>query len=94
MSNAADGHLGDWLPHKDNCRCEDCSLERAQRRIAALQRKLETAVEALKRVKSHCLLACEPLARDNDNMVVQDHRVFDAIFTVDAAISAAEEREG
>lgn len=36
MSNAADGYLGDWLPHKDNCRCTDCSLERAQQKIRTL----------------------------------------------------------
>lgn len=37
MANAADGYLGDWLPHKQSCRCTDCSLERAEKRIAALE---------------------------------------------------------
>ena len=38
MSNAADGYLGDWLPHKDKCRCDECSLGRE---VEAL--KLENA---------------------------------------------------
>ena len=36
MSNAADGYLGDWLPHKDNCRCDDCSLDRLRRKNVVL----------------------------------------------------------
>ena len=42
-ANAADGYLGDYLPHKANCRCEDCSLERAQERIAALEKLVSKA---------------------------------------------------
>lgn len=29
MSDAADGYLGDWLPHKESCRCADCLLDKA-----------------------------------------------------------------
>jgi len=39
MSNAADGYLGDWLPHKDSCRCSDCQLEKAQKSIARLEQE-------------------------------------------------------
>lgn len=46
-ANAADGYLGDYLPHKANCRCEDCSLERAQERIAALERLCQQQHEVL-----------------------------------------------
>lgn len=49
MSNAADGHLGDWLPHKDSCRCADCQLERAQRKNATLEAALRDRDAALRR---------------------------------------------
>ncbi len=40
MSNAADGYLGDWLPHKDKCRCTDFELERANTQIRILKAQL------------------------------------------------------
>ena len=39
-SDAADGYLGDWLPHKDKCRCTDCQLERVQAENASLREQL------------------------------------------------------
>lgn len=51
MSNAADGYLGDWLPHKSNCKCTDCQLERAQQRIARLEQRNKTLREALEAVR-------------------------------------------
>lgn len=45
MSNAADGYLGDWLPHKPKCRCTDCQLDRAQQRERKLRTVLEEALE-------------------------------------------------
>lgn len=30
MSNAADGYLGDWAPHKATCKCDDCKADRLQ----------------------------------------------------------------
>lgn len=49
MSDAADGMLGDWLPHKAKCRCTDCQLERSQASVA----ELEQEVERLKRKASN-----------------------------------------
>ena len=37
MSDAADGYLGDWLPHKESCRCVDCRCDRAEYRVAELE---------------------------------------------------------
>jgi len=48
MANAADGYLGDWLPHKDKCRCTDCQLDRTQQKLAKLQRDNKALLEALK----------------------------------------------
>ena len=50
MGNAADGHLGDWLPHKKNCRCEDCALDRANERIKALVAETAALREALRQM--------------------------------------------
>ncbi len=44
MSNAADGHLGDWLPHKESCRCTECQLEKAQKRLRDLESRIETLI--------------------------------------------------
>jgi hypothetical protein len=41
MSNAADGYLGDWLPHKDKCRCTECQLERVQAELATARQTIE-----------------------------------------------------
>ena len=51
MSNAADGYLGDWLPHKDNCRCDDCSLDRLRRKnvvLTAENKRLREALEVIR----------------------------------------------
>ena len=49
MSNAADGYLGDWLPHKKTCRCDECELGRvrasARDQKAALEIVLPFLVE-------------------------------------------------
>lgn len=42
MANAADGILGDWLPHKDSCRCADCQLWRLQQRVTGLESTLRS----------------------------------------------------
>lgn len=55
MANAADGDLGDWLQHKEGCKCTDCRLERAEAslrkqegaHIAAMAEK-EAEIERLK----------------------------------------------
>ena len=40
-SDAADGFLGDWLPHKAKCSCLDCQLQRSQARIRELEQRLK-----------------------------------------------------
>lgn len=50
MSNAADGYLGDWLPHKGTCKCTDCDLERATTQIRTLKTQLSAAQAELSRV--------------------------------------------
>ena len=44
MSDAADGFLGDYLPHKKTCRCEECSSERT---ISVLRSENATLKAAL-----------------------------------------------
>ncbi len=41
MSNAADGYLGDWLPHKPKCGCVECQLERSQDENYRLRKALD-----------------------------------------------------
>ena len=53
MSNAADGYLGDWLPHKDSCRCSDCQLEKAQQRIARLEQERNELHHQLIEITDH-----------------------------------------
>ena len=52
MSNAADGYLGDWLPHKEKCRCVDCELERSQKRIRDLESALQAAQARAERLSA------------------------------------------
>jgi multidrug resistance efflux pump len=52
MANAADGYLGDWLPHKDKCRCDDCQLDRANTRIRELEAQLAAATRKIERLES------------------------------------------
>lgn len=49
MSNAADGYLGDWAPHRATCKCADCVT---QRRITALEAQVERMTAALGRIVS------------------------------------------
>ena len=51
MSNAEDGYLGDWLPHKETCRCIDCELERATTQIRTLRAQFAAAQAELSRVR-------------------------------------------
>ena len=58
MSNAADGYLGDWVSHRPTCRCLDCQLERADKRIAQVEAERDALREALKVLMSACISDC------------------------------------
>ncbi len=47
MGDAADGYLGDWLPHKPSCKCMDCMLDRAQTLLGAKDAEIARLREAL-----------------------------------------------
>lgn len=44
MRNAADGYLGDWLPHREGCRCDDCLLSAAEDRLRDLEYRIQTLI--------------------------------------------------
>ena len=45
---AEDGHLGDWAPHREKCKCADCQLDRLQSAYDRLKRDNEALLRALK----------------------------------------------
>jgi len=48
MSNAADGYLGDRLPHEAKCGCTDCQLEKTQAALHTAQERIKVLEGALK----------------------------------------------
>ena len=47
--NTFDGMVGDWLPHKGNCRCPECQIDRQQTELRHLS---ESHRELMQRAES------------------------------------------
>ena len=52
---AEDGHLGDWVPHQQKCKCADCRLDRLQSSYDKLKRDNKALLEALKLHHEWCI---------------------------------------
>lgn len=61
MSNAADGYLGDWAPHRTTCRCTDCQLDRATTKLASLTTALHKIADHATQLPAE---ECRRIARE------------------------------
>jgi hypothetical protein len=64
MSHAADWYLGDWLPRKKTCRCDECEVERVIN--SALDQKAALKLVLPYLIEEHQVLERSYLPEPND----------------------------